>query len=261
MKTSARTRGQSKPIILASGRSVTDPTKKEPESIRGASGRSSNGSHPTTRTAEPSLSPSGGSSNGAQPTTRSPEPSSAPSAAPSFNLHASLREFLAQNPHLTTRDELVNSYITQLSESEARTALRIALRRFTYELIGRERRDSWIKASRRTTSTPNEARNQEHRANVSPKWQAIKESVVDGSLDSYRLIVDAQIVVNENRVRFGDMTLTQIEVLIDLRSRQERSLAVQRKRFTRVHEQMRVTGAMTVGDLDAEWLVKEWEDA
>jgi hypothetical protein len=250
-KSSARTRAASKSIAITSERVVTDPTIPPAKSSMHASGRSSNGSHPTTVSTNPSSSSSGGSSNGAQPTIPDAKPNPETSAAPKFKVQASLRAFFSEHPELTTRDEIVSAYVTHLTDSEARDVLYVALRRFVYELLSNGQRHSWHAAER----------NGEGKSSGFAKWDAIHEAVKDGSLDRYRRIVDVEFMLDAQRVRFGSMNITQVATLVGIRQLQEDAIHKQRERLLRIHEQMRVTGAQTVEDLNQKWLTKEWDDA
>lgn len=246
-KSSARTKSSAKSKRRPSERSVTDPTRAISRPNPTASGRSSNGSHPTNLSTNPISTTSGGSSNGAQPTIAVSESRTSTSAAPTFNVRASLREFLSEHPELTTRDEIVSAYIAKLTRSQARDVLYATLRQYAYNLIGESRRHDWKGAETQAAERQGSA-----------KWDEVQEAVRDGSLDKYRVIVDVEFMLNEQRVRFGSMSLDQVEALIDIRQRQERAFRRQRERLLRIHDKMRATGAATVEDLDPVWLMDEW---
>lgn len=227
-KTSARTNADAKPSLIPSGR---------------------NGSGPAIEATKPTGPSRGRSSNGTQPTSTCAKPTTSPSAAPAFPLRTSLREFMADNPSLKTRDEIATAYVAKVDESELRNVLRAAVRSHIYTAVNSIGSSAWRHAGR--------SDGQVAPSNGSAKWDEIGAAQEDGSLDRYREIVDREFFVNETRVRFGSMTLPGIEALADLRGHQEQAIKRQREQLLRVREQMQATGAKTVDDLDRDWLV-EW---
>lgn len=222
-KTSAPTNGSAEPITPASGR---------------------NGTESAISAAKPNATPRAPSTNGKQSTKPPTIPTDGSSAASPFILRRALRLYIAECDDKTP-DEIVDGFLATLDQQQRNEGLRQAIRGNLSSYLG-------IAAGhvRRTI----------HRtANGSAKWDGVRTSHEDGSLDEHRRILDMHLTDSSGKVRrFGLFGVGDIEWMVATRKGQARSLLFEVKRYQDVAAEMERLSVTCVDELPSEWLVERW---